>query len=133
MSILTNILLAKKRPKLGIQLPNAGDDNQSCLMLMVIFNTIEHLQILYYNLYNSHLIYTNVMIVTALRWCEQMMALVHYIPMIFKYCKILAYYYLYTVKHQFMAHKQQRFSDLCLASAVMMQMTIMDYNGVDDK
>ena len=33
MSILTKLLLAKKRPKLGIQLPNAGDDNQSYRLL----------------------------------------------------------------------------------------------------
>ena len=36
--ILDKLLLAKKRPKLGIQLPNSGDDNQSCCILTVIFN-----------------------------------------------------------------------------------------------
>ena len=30
--------LLKKRPKLGIQLPNARDDNKSCHILTVVFN-----------------------------------------------------------------------------------------------
>ena len=34
---MAKLLLAKKRPKLGIQLPNAGDDNQSCRILTVLF------------------------------------------------------------------------------------------------
>ena len=37
-SILDKYLLAKKRPKLGIHITNAGDDNQSCHILTVIFN-----------------------------------------------------------------------------------------------
>ena len=45
-SLLTKLLLAKKYPKLGIQLPNAGDDNRSCCILTVIFNRIEPLRIL---------------------------------------------------------------------------------------
>ena len=45
-SILTKSLLAKKRPKLGIQLPNAGDNNQSCRLLTVIFYRIDQLRIL---------------------------------------------------------------------------------------
>ena len=32
LSILTKSLLAKKCPKLGIHIPNAGDDNQSYLI-----------------------------------------------------------------------------------------------------
>ena len=32
-SIWDKLLHAKKYPKLGIQLPNAGDDNQSCMIL----------------------------------------------------------------------------------------------------
>ena len=62
--ILTELLLAKRRPKLGIQLPNAGNDNQSCPILMFIFNQINHLWILYYNLYSITLIYTNETIAT---------------------------------------------------------------------
>ena len=38
LSILAKLLLPKKRPKLGMQIPNAGDDNQSCHILIVIFN-----------------------------------------------------------------------------------------------
>ena len=66
---LTKLLLAKRSPKLGIQLPNDGDDNQSCHILMVIFNWIEQLLILQYNIYSSTLIYTNVTIATSLRVC----------------------------------------------------------------
>ena len=40
-SILAKLLLAKKYPKLGIQLLNAGDDNQSCLILTGFFNRID--------------------------------------------------------------------------------------------
>ena len=36
LSLLAKLLLAKKRPKLVIQLPNAGDDNQSCRILTVL-------------------------------------------------------------------------------------------------
>ena len=47
LSILTKILLAKKRPKLlGIQRPSSGDDNQSCHILTVLFNQTEQLLIL---------------------------------------------------------------------------------------
>ena len=67
---MAKLLLAKKRPKLGIQLPNSGDDNQSCHILTVIFNPIKKLWILYYNLYISTLIYKNVMIATSLQWCD---------------------------------------------------------------
>ena len=41
--ILAELLLAKKMFKLGIQLPNTGDDNQSCHILTVLFNGIERL------------------------------------------------------------------------------------------
>ena len=46
LSILTKLLLAKKSPKLGIQLPNGGYDNQSCRILTVILNRIEQLRIM---------------------------------------------------------------------------------------
>ena len=46
----TKILLALKRPKLGIQLPNSGYHNQSCHILTVIFT----------------LFYTNVSISTSI-------------------------------------------------------------------
>ena len=65
-SILAKLLLAKI-PKLGIQLPNAGDDKQSCRILTVIFNQIDQSQIMNYNLYSSTLFYTNVSISKALR------------------------------------------------------------------
>ena len=45
LSILDKLLLVLKHPKLGIQLPNAVDDNQSCHILTVIFNKIVQLQI----------------------------------------------------------------------------------------
>ena len=35
-SILAKLLLAKKYPKLGIQLPNTRDDNQSCHILLLL-------------------------------------------------------------------------------------------------
>ena len=34
------VINSKKRPKLDIQLPNTGDDNQICHILTVIFNRI---------------------------------------------------------------------------------------------
>ena len=37
-SILAELRLAKKCPKVDIHLPYAGYDNQSCRILMVIFN-----------------------------------------------------------------------------------------------
>ena len=39
--IFVKFLLAEKCPKLGIQLPNAGDDNQSCHILTIIFIRID--------------------------------------------------------------------------------------------
>ena len=66
-SILAKLLLAKKRPKLGVQLPNAGDDNQSCHILTVFFNRIDHVRIPKYNLYSSTIFCTNVSISTAIR------------------------------------------------------------------
>ena len=45
-SILAQLLLAKKYPKLGIQIPNAGYDNQSCHLLTVIFNLIDWLRVM---------------------------------------------------------------------------------------
>ena len=73
LSILVELLFAKKGPKLGIQLPNAGDDNQCCFMLTVLFNRIDQLQFLQYNLYISTLFYTNVSISTSLWVCVQPM------------------------------------------------------------
>ena len=67
LSILAKLLLAQKRPKFGIQLPNAGCDNQSCRIFTVLFNRIEQLQNMKYNIYSSTLFYTNVSISTALR------------------------------------------------------------------
>ena len=63
-SILDKLLLAKKRPKLGIQLINAEDDNQSCHISLVLFDIIYQLRVLKYNLYSSTLFYTNVLIST---------------------------------------------------------------------
>ena len=63
------LLLAKKRPKLGIQLRNAGDDNQSCRILTVLFKRIDRLRVPKYNIYSSTLFYTNVSISTSLRVC----------------------------------------------------------------
>ena len=65
--IFVKFLLAEKCPKLGIQLPNAGDDNQSCRILTVLFNRTEQLHTMYYNIFSSTLIYTNVMIATSLQ------------------------------------------------------------------
>ena len=45
LSILAKLLLAKKRPRLGLQLPNAGDDNQSCHILTVIVNRVDRLRV----------------------------------------------------------------------------------------
>ena len=67
LPILTKLLLALKCPKLGIQLPNAGDDNQSCRILTVLFNRTEQLHTMYYNIFSSTLIYTNAMIATSLQ------------------------------------------------------------------
>ena len=36
LSILAKLPLSKKRSKLGIQLPNAGDESQSCRILTVL-------------------------------------------------------------------------------------------------
>ena len=66
ISILDKLLLVKKCPKLGIQIPNAGDDNQSCRILTVLFNQIDQLQVPRYNLYSSTLFYTNVSISISL-------------------------------------------------------------------
>ena len=53
-----------------MQIPNAGDNYQSCYILTVTFNRIKQLHILDYNIYSSTLIYTNIMIATALRGCK---------------------------------------------------------------
>ena len=42
-----------KRPKLGVQITNSGDDNQSCRILTVIFNWIDQLQVPKYNIYSG--------------------------------------------------------------------------------
>ena len=67
--ILDKLLLAKKLPKLGIQIPNAGDDNQSCLIWTVIFNQINWIRVPRYTIYSFTLFYTNVSISTFLWWC----------------------------------------------------------------
>ena len=67
--ILTKSWLAQKHPKYGIHLPNAGDDNQSCRILTVLFNWINQLRIKKYNLCSINLFYTNVSISTVLRRC----------------------------------------------------------------
>ena len=46
LSFLGKLLLAKKRPKLGIQLPNARYDNKSYHKLTVIYNLIKNLWIM---------------------------------------------------------------------------------------
>ena len=66
-SILAKLLLAKKHPKLGIQLPNAGDENRGFHMLTVIIRLIYWLWVTEYNIYSSNLFYTNVSISTSLR------------------------------------------------------------------
>ena len=53
-----------------VQLPNAGYDNQSCRILTVIFNRINQLQVIKYNIYSNTLIYTNVTTATALWGCD---------------------------------------------------------------
>ena len=45
--------MLKKIPKLGVHLPNDGDDNQSCHILTVIFDQIDWLQVPKYNLYGG--------------------------------------------------------------------------------
>ena len=45
-SILDKLLVSGKHPKLGIQLPNARDNNQSCCLLTVVFNQINQLRVL---------------------------------------------------------------------------------------
>ena len=40
-TILSKLLLPKKCPKLGIQIPNNGDDNQSHHILLVFLNQID--------------------------------------------------------------------------------------------
>ena len=67
--ILAKLLLAKKLPKLGIQIPNAGDENQSCLIWTVIFNQIDWVRVPQYNLYSCTLFYTNLSISTSLWGC----------------------------------------------------------------
>ena len=47
-----------------MQIPNAGDENQSCHILTVIFDWIDQLRIPKYNIYISTLFYTNVSIST---------------------------------------------------------------------
>ena len=68
-SILEKLLLAKKRLKLGIHLPNAVYNNQSCHILTVLFDRIDQLRVPEYNIYSNTLIYTNVLIYTLLRGC----------------------------------------------------------------
>ena len=66
-SILAKLLPDLKRPKLGVQIPNSGDDNQSCRILTVIFNWIDRLQVPKYNSYSGTLIYINLTIDTSMR------------------------------------------------------------------
>ena len=66
---MAKLLLAKKFPKLGIQLPNPGDENQSCHILTVLCNQIDQLRVPKYNLYSSTLSYKNILISKLLRGC----------------------------------------------------------------
>ena len=74
-SILAKFLLAKGRPILGIQLPNVGDDNQSCHILTVIFDKIHWLWVPKYNVYSSILFYKNLLISTSFRGCGSVFSL----------------------------------------------------------
>ena len=49
-----------------MQIPNAGDDNQSCHISTVILNLIKQLQMMYYTLYSITVIYTHVTISTVI-------------------------------------------------------------------
>ena len=83
-----------KIPKLGIQLPNAGENNQCCLILTALFNRTEQLQLLQCSIYSSTLIYTNATIATALRGCKYL----NWVAL------LIFHLYIYSdVKHQFMA------------------------------
>ena len=70
MLILAKLIIAEKRPKLDIQLPIAGDDNQICQTIMVIFNQIYRLCVTKYNFYSSTVFFTNVFISTLIRGCD---------------------------------------------------------------
>ena len=48
---------------------NAGDDKNNYRILTVIFNQTKQIRILYYNLYSSTLMHTNVWITKLLRGC----------------------------------------------------------------
>ena len=61
--------LLKKRPKLGIQLPNDGDDKKSFHILMVLFNRTQQLRSSQYNIYSITLFCTNVLISSVLWRC----------------------------------------------------------------
>ena len=61
-----------KRPKVGIQLPNSGDDNQGCHILRVIFNQMDRLRVTQYNIYSGTLFYTNLSNFTSLQVCGNM-------------------------------------------------------------
>ena len=78
-SCLAKLLLAKKCPKLVIQLPNTGYDNQSCRRLRVIFNRIKKLRITKYNLYSCTLLNKNLSIYTSLWVCVLILSLAVYI------------------------------------------------------
>ena len=67
LSILAKLLLDKKCPKLGIQLPNYGEDNQSYHTSMIILNQNTWLRVMYYSFCSGTLFYTNVLIFTW-RW-----------------------------------------------------------------
>ena len=54
---MAKLLLAKKYPKLGKQIPNAGDDDQSCHILTVLFDRIDRLRVPQFNLFSSNLFY----------------------------------------------------------------------------
>ena len=65
--------LLKKRPKLGIQLPNAGDDNPSCRILTVR-NIISTLVLYYVKMYQFPLRSGGVRSMMDVRvfWCVEM-------------------------------------------------------------
>ena len=78
-SILAKLLLAKKCPKWGIRIPNAGDDNQGCRILTVILNRIDWLWVMKYNLYSINLLYTNESISTSLWGCDTLTCQSNYV------------------------------------------------------
>ena len=59
--------LLKKHPRLGTQLHNAVDENQSCHILPVNFNQIDQQQIPEYIIYSSTLLYKCIYFYIGLR------------------------------------------------------------------